>query len=365
MPPFKPGDRARAFWPGSGGKKGWKKDWYPVEIVSYNASAKVYPYYVRWSDGSLTKRTAHQVVAPEAAAAPAVEAPMVIPDRQGRANQFRNVSGLYCVSCKPLVDDFGIVKVGYSHSAGGGLARRFSDYELAWIVWPMHLYFVVTLPPSLSRMAVELEEQAVHEFLRTPGNGHVFAGRYRLDSNSEWFEIRDLELIRTKFKALAGKYKNVGARFWGNPGAVTAADVPADRNTSEMESIEGERVSVKNGWQFLVIWKGGQKSWVAKTYFMDHPEIHAYQLYMAKKQGGQAAYKALKEKLDVAKEKRRGYEREMLLAIEEQTKKRAANAVKRGASQASRAVVRTKAFELAKAAGALYPSPAMWTKARG
>jgi len=95
----------------------------------------------------------------------------------------------------------------------------------------------------------------------------------------KWYEIRDLETIKTKFKALAGKYKNVGARFWGNPGTVTSADVPVDRDTSEMERIEGERVSPKHGWQFLVVvvWKGGLKSWIAKTYFIDHSEIHAYQ----------------------------------------------------------------------------------------
>jgi len=362
--PFDPGDQARAFWPGSGGKEGWRKGWYPVEIVSYNSDAKRFPYIVKWSDDSRSKRTAQQVVAPERTT-DTVEAPMVIPDRQSRAHQFKNVSGLYCVSCQPLIDDFGVVKVGYSHSAGGGLARRLADYELAYPVWPMTLFCVVTLPPSLSRMAVEIEEKAIHKFLRTPGNGHVFSGRYRLDSNSEWYEIRDLELIKEKFRVLADKYKNLGGRFWGNPSAVTAADIPTDRDTSEMERIECERVSPKHGCQLSVVWKGGQKSWVSKTYFLDHPDIHAYQLYMAKKSGGMPSYMALKDKLDIAKEKKRGYEREMLAAIEEQKEKRAANAIKRSASQAMRAVVREKAFELAREAGVSSPTPEMWKKARG
>jgi len=82
------------------------------------------------------------------------------------------------------------------------------------------------------------------------------------------------------------------------------------------------------------------------------------------KKKGETHYKKVKETVEIAKEKRRGYDRERLADLQRAEERYVENKAKRGVSHAQRAELRERAFALAASRGKNEPSAADWAAAK-
>jgi len=343
---FSKGDKVRVFWSGGGGRR-WKKGWYEAEIVSYNEHSPRFPFMVKWSDGSQSKRTLQQVV-PAHDGDPSADAPLVIPDRYDRAHQIRKVPGIYVISCEPLIEA-GVLKLGQSVD----ISWRLSSYELAWPLWSITIFMILALP---SKDVAEKEELRLHDWLRK--NAHPFEGKWRTKETTELHLTLDLPVIKEHLNALYHKYRTVGAHFYTAPGGVFV--VPPPKQPGEIAEIVGENRASD---QYKVRWKDGTINFISRAFFGPLSNAEALLLWEAKKKGPSAYIHAI-EKIDIAKEKRRGYDRERLADLQRAEDRYKENKVVRGQSHDSRAAIRELAFDIARAKGRNQPTAADFEDAK-
>jgi len=344
---FNKGDTIKAFWPGSGGRLGWKRGWYEATVVEHKPDSPRFPFLIRWSDGSMSRRTLHQVV-PREEGDQRADTPLVVPDKYQRAVQFRKVPGIYVISCEPLVEA-GVLKLGQSVD----ISWRLSSYELAWPLWSITIFMILALP---SKAIAEKEELALHGWLRK--YAHPFEGKWRSKESTELYLTKDLPVIKEHLLGIYHEYRTTGAHLYTAPGNVFV--VPEPKQPGEIAEIIGEDHKTD---QYKVRWKDGVVNAISRSFFGPLSNAEALVLWEAKKKGD-SYYKRVKETLAIAKEGRRGYDGETLAGLQRAEERYVENKAKRGVSHAQRAELRERAFALAASRGKNEPSAADWSAAK-
>ncbi len=357
MPPpkFPLGTKVRAYWPG--GKK-LKEGWHPATLKAHHPGNKRYKYTVTWDHDKKDSQRTDLQVQPlhEPAGAGSAIAPLTMLNRDHRAMRaaYNNKAGMYAITAFPEKD---IVKIGFAKNLG----KCVHEYELYWIDHPVTLYAMLVLPNR--RIAEHEENEYFHPRLRR--EGHPYAGRWRTDSSTEWYKkSADWERIVSMLKSIEARHKGAGAFLTLAPGETHV--VPKLSEPRDVDRIVAEREDKDHGTQYRVAWKGAgrEETWISSEFMGTEGRSHAILLWEARQKGGAAEVKKVKQRLKEIAEKRSGVDRAMVEQEHRLADQLRADSVKRDSAQVGRALVRSRAFALAAAAGLVYPTPAMWSDAR-